>query len=208
MPVLSNEFLDIQATLECALTLICLHDMIRTYSVKNLSALFCKITSKYEGNYYCLNCKNHEYYCNIEMPKEERIWKYNHGEKSKKIEFIIYADTESLLEKISICHNNLGKVSITKINKHTACGYSLFTYCSFDAIKNKYIYYKGKDCMKNLSRDQRKYATKINSYEREEMIPLTNKEYKAQAHYLVVLILFLRAFTIVNTKVENLVLNT
>ena len=34
------------------------------------------------------------------MPQEESILNYNHGEKSMKISFIIYADTDSLLEKI------------------------------------------------------------------------------------------------------------
>ena len=32
MPALSQEFLDIQITIECGLTLKCVHDMIRTYS--------------------------------------------------------------------------------------------------------------------------------------------------------------------------------
>ena len=48
------------------------------------------------------------YYCYAEMPKEDnKILKYNHREKSMKVPFIIYADLESLLEKINICHNNL-----------------------------------------------------------------------------------------------------
>ena len=33
-----------------------------------------------------------------------------------KVPFIIYADTESLLEKVNICHNNPEKLSTTKIN--------------------------------------------------------------------------------------------
>ena len=80
-----------------------------------LSALFYKITSKNDGDSYCLNClhsfrirnklkeyenvcKNYDC-CYIEMPKEESILKYNHGEKSIKVQFIIYADIESLLKK-------------------------------------------------------------------------------------------------------------
>ena len=44
------------------------------------------------------------------MPKEDnKILKYNHGEKSVKTPFITYADLESLLEKISTSHNNPGK---------------------------------------------------------------------------------------------------
>ena len=69
-----------------------------------------------------------------------------------KIPLIIYADfdLDSLLEKISTCHNNLKKSSTTKINKHTPSGYSLFMHCSFDTTKNKLDYYRGSNCMKNF----------------------------------------------------------
>ena len=40
-----------------------------------------------------------------------------------KVPFIIYADVESLLEKINACHDNPEKSSTTKINKHTPSGY-------------------------------------------------------------------------------------
>ena len=70
------------------------------------------------------------------MPNEDnKILKYNHREKSMRAPFIIYADLESLLEKMETCYNNPEKSSTTKINKHTPSGYSLFTYCSFDITK-------------------------------------------------------------------------
>ena len=40
--------------------------------------------------------------------------------------FIVYADLEYLLEKLSTWHNNPEKSSTTKVNKHTPSGYSLF----------------------------------------------------------------------------------
>ena len=74
-------------------------------------------------------CENHDY-CYVEMPEENnKILKYNHGEKSVKVPFTIYADLESLLEKINTCHNNPEKLSTIKINKHTPSGYSLVTNC-------------------------------------------------------------------------------
>ena len=75
-------------------------------AVKKISALL--------RDLYCLNClhshrteekfkkhkdvcKNHNY-CYAEMPKEDnKALKYNHGEKSMKHPFIIYADVECLL---------------------------------------------------------------------------------------------------------------
>ena len=52
--------------------------------------------------------------------------KYNHGEKSIKIPFTIYADLECLLEKMSTCQNDPNKSSTTKINKHALSGYSIY----------------------------------------------------------------------------------
>ena len=93
-------------------------------------------------------CENHDYY-HVEMPtKDSNIIKYNHGEKSMKLPFVIYADLEYLLEKISTCENNSNESSTTKINKHTPSGYSIFTSCSFDESKNKLNYYRGKDFVK------------------------------------------------------------
>ena len=78
-----------------------------------------------------------------------------------KVSFIIYADLESLLEKMNACHNNPKKSSTTKINKHTSSGYSLFTNCSFDTTKNKRDYYRGKNCMKNFCLYLKEHAHEI-----------------------------------------------
>ena len=96
------------------------------------------------------------------MPEEDnKILKCNHGEKSMKVPFIVFAGLESLLEKMNTCHNNSEKSSTTKINKHTPSGYSLFTHCSFDSTKNKHDYYRSKNSMKNVCLDLREHATKL-----------------------------------------------
>ena len=60
--------------------------------------------------------KNHDP-CYIEMlEKSENILKYNHGEKSIKILFIIHANIEFLLEKLNIRHDNPEKPTTTTIN--------------------------------------------------------------------------------------------
>ena len=111
------------------------------------------------------------------MPNEgNKIIKYNQGRKSIKSPFIIYADLECLLEKISTCYNNPKKSSTTEINKHTPSGYSLFTHCSFDETKNKLDYYRGEYGMKTFCKDLREHATKIINYEKKDMIPLMKKE--------------------------------
>ena len=74
------------------------------------------------------------------MPKENnKLSKYNNGEKSMKVPFIIYADLESSLEKINTCYNTPKKSTKSEINLHTTYGYSLFTHCSFDITKKSLI---------------------------------------------------------------------
>ena len=85
-------------------------------AVKSLSALLRRITSKHDRDFYGLNCfhwystknklKKYEKVCNdhdycyVEMPDEDnKILKYNHGEKAMKSPFITYADLECLLKK-------------------------------------------------------------------------------------------------------------
>ena len=85
-------------------------------AVKSLSRLLRGITSNHDGDCYCLNCF-HSYrtenklnahkrtcgnneYCNIEMPSpNNNLIKYNQGDKSLKLPFIIYADLECILKK-------------------------------------------------------------------------------------------------------------
>ena len=81
-------------------------------AVKNLPGLLKGITSTHEKDFHPYRtkskleshkkiCENHDY-CHVEMPtKDNNIIKYNHGERSMKVPFIIYADLECLLEKVS-----------------------------------------------------------------------------------------------------------
>ena len=96
------------------------------------------------------------------MPgKGKNILEYTPGEKSVMTPFVIYADLEFILEKISGCRNDPEKSSSTKINKHAASGYSLFRHFLFDKSKNEFDYYRGNNCMKNFSIDLREQAEKI-----------------------------------------------
>ena len=121
-------------------------------------------------------CKNHDYHC-TEMPeKDNNMSKNIHEEKSMKVAFVIYADAEPLLEKIDTFYSNWEKLSIAKVNKHTACGYSLFTHYSFNSNKNKHDYYRGEDCTKNFCKRFKEYKTEIIDYAKRKILPLTEEE--------------------------------
>ena len=152
-------------------------------AVKSLSRLLRGISSNHNSDYYCLNCfnfyrtenklnvhkkicENHEY-CNIEMPSpNNNIIKYNQGDKSLELPFIIYAKIDT----------NPDLSSTTKINQHIPSGYSIYTNCSFDKSNNKLSYYRGEDCRKRFCKDLKDHATKIIDFKKKSMIPLTKEE--------------------------------
>ena len=61
------------------------------------------------------------------MPEDNKILKYNPGEKSLKVLFMIYADLECLLRKIDSCQNDPKISSTEKKAKHKPSGYSWIT---------------------------------------------------------------------------------
>ena len=111
-------------------------------AVKRISGLLRGITSRHNGDFYCLNylhsyttenklrkhepiCNDHDF-CFLKMPDDDnKILKYVPGKNSLKVLFIIYADLECLLQKIESCQNNPKKSYTEKKAVHRPSGYSL-----------------------------------------------------------------------------------
>ena len=69
-------------------------------------------------------CNGHDY-CYPVMPTEDnKILKYNHGEKLLKVLLIIYLDLESLLKKPI-----LAKIIQKKKAKHETSGWAMIVKC-------------------------------------------------------------------------------
>ena len=126
-------------------------------AAKSISGFLRGITSNHNGDFYCLNCLhsyttekklrkhgkicNNKEFCHPKIPDEDNeILKYIPGEKSLRVPFLIYADLECLLKKISTCSNNPDKSYTEKKAVHKPPGYSLVTCCSFDESKNERKY--------------------------------------------------------------------
>ena len=92
-------------------------------AVKKLSALLRGITSKNNGDFYCVNClhsfrtknnlKSHKKacenkdFCSIIMPSQDtKILEFGQYQKSDKAPFIIYADLERMIDKLDGCKND------------------------------------------------------------------------------------------------------
>ena len=110
------------------------------------------------------------------MPtKHNKTLKHNHGEKSLKAPFTIYADLKRWLIKEQSCQNNPIESYTERKAKHEPLDYSLSLISSFDSKENKHSVYRGRDCFKRFCSDLKELATKIINYEEKEMIPLTDK---------------------------------
>ena len=108
-------------------------------AVKKLCALLRGVTSKHNGDLYCLN----------------RFHSCSTKDKLKSI--IMYVKImiifmQSLLGKMSTCNDNPEKPLTSKINKHAPSGYSLFPHCSFDLTKNRLIVIEVKTVSKGFVR--------------------------------------------------------
>ena len=163
---------------------------------KKTSTLLRGVTSKNNGDFYCLSChhlfrtkntlESYKYVCENKdfygavMPSEStKILEFNQYWKSNEKPSTIYADLQSLIKKVDGCKSNPEKSSITKVGEHVTCGYLMSTLWTLDGIENKQDVYRGEDCRKTIYESSREHTTKIIKFENEEMIPLTLEEYKS-----------------------------
>ena len=103
---------------------------------------------------YCLQCFSSERILNdhkvnclqvngtqaIKMPtKDNNILKFENYYKQQKVPFVIYADFESISEKVQGCKPNDKKSYTTAYQKHTDCGYGYKVVCCYDDYYSKPI---------------------------------------------------------------------
>ena len=66
-----------------------------------------------------------------------------------KAPFIIYADSESILEKISTCMPEPGASSTTQIDIHKPCRFSFIAVRSDGEVVKDFLY-RGEDCVQRF----------------------------------------------------------
>ena len=136
--------------------------------VKNPSRLLSKqISAHKEGTHICFRCLNpfwthkslekHWEYCRnheavkINMPEKGTMLRFKHHERSDRVPFIIYADTEALIKKMHNCDPNPQNSYTKKYQKHEPISFSYYIK-SFDdnVYKSKLRKYTGEDSMKKF----------------------------------------------------------
>ena len=136
--------------------------------VKNSSRLLSKQVSAHkEGTHICFRCLNplwshkslekHWEYCRnheavkINMPEKGTILRFKHHERSERVPFIIYADTEALIKEMQNCDPNPQNSYTKKYQKHEPVSFSYYIK-SFDdnVYESKLRKYTGEDAMEKF----------------------------------------------------------
>ena len=136
--------------------------------VKNPSRLLSKqISAHKKGTHICFRCLNpfwshkslekHWEYCRnheavkINMPEKGTILRFKHHERSDRVPFIIYADTEALIKEMHNCDPNPQNSYTKKYQKHKPISFSYYIR-SFDdnVYESKLRKYTGEDAMEKF----------------------------------------------------------
>ena len=86
----------------------------------------------------------------IDMPeKGKNILQFTDYQKQMKAPFVIYADSESILEKMDTCIPAPGESSTTQIDKRKPCGFSFVAVRSDGEVVKDFLY-RGEDCVQRF----------------------------------------------------------
>ena len=106
--------------------------------MEKLPPLLRELTSKRNGDNYCLNylhsfrtrnkLESRKKVRKIVIPSEDaKILEFNQSRKCDKARLIIFSDLESLIVSIDGCKNNREKSYTTKVSEHIPSGFSIST---------------------------------------------------------------------------------
>ncbi|KAL9957602.1 hypothetical protein ACROYT_G034521 [Oculina patagonica] len=136
--------------------------------VKKVSALLFDQSKHQHAKHFCMMCltgftradllENHEKYCNgmngrptrIDMPEEgKNNLSFQNHHKQMKVPYVIYADFEALVRKISGCElgpESKQKSYTEKTEQHEACGFA-YTVVRSDGRNKRPVVYRGKNAV-------------------------------------------------------------
>ena len=154
--------------------------------IKDLIRLVRRQVTRYKGRVYlcdaCLQFFSNEtiyktHNCSkilTILPENNSILKFKNYERQQRINFIIYADFESLLINLNECYSN----NTLTLKLHQPSSFAYYICCSYNSQLNKYVSYRGEDCVKvfikRLVRDAKRIQNVLSHH--KPMSPLTFKQ--------------------------------
>lgn len=139
--------------------------------IKDLIRLIKRQVSQHKGELFlCETClqffasrkKYESHYCTkilTVLPNKNSVLQFKNYERQQKIHFVIYADFESLL--LNFKDDNASKHT-TKNKLHQPSCFAYYVCCSYDSNLNKFVTYRGLDCVEVFIKSLIKEAKLIN----------------------------------------------
>ena len=144
--------------------------------IKNFNRLCYNVNKHARKKYFCKHCiqhftnesilRKHMEDCMvlngcqaIEMPAEEEITKFKSFRETVKIPFVIHADLESILHKLTVeqkqgMEPGMHPHSTEKLQKHVACSYGYKVVCCYDdRLSKPFKMYRGLDSVHKFFTD-------------------------------------------------------
>ena len=154
---------------ERVINLMIISESNRTHyvAIKSVSRLLSSKNTNHKGKeYFCNNClqgfkeensrDEHIVYCmnnesvKVEMPHKNPIVQYSDDQFQFKVQFVMYADFESMLELIQGPGNDPSISSTRRINNHVSSGWCVRSELAYGEVKDPLKLYRGKDCDKKF----------------------------------------------------------
>ena len=121
----------------------------------------------------------------IGMPAEGEVTKFKSFRETVKIPFVIYADLESLLHKLTVTQKlEVDQEQTEKLQKHVACSYGYKVVCCYnDSLSKPYKMYRGTDSVHKFFTDifeeEKEILEKLKSFQNTPL----NLSYKEKMHH-------------------------
>ena len=170
--------------------------------IEDFNSFMYNQTKHKEKKHFCMHClqcfsservlNNHKDNCiqvngtqAIKMPdKDNNILKFKNFHKQQPVPFVIYADFEAIIEKISGCQPNNNKSSTEAYQKHTDCGYGYKVVCCYDDKYSKpATIYRGEKGVHELMEDmleEVKYCKNVMKKEFNKPLKMTKEDEEFQ----------------------------
>ena len=140
--------------------------------IKNFNRLCYNVTKHKAKKFFCKHCiqhfasesilQKHKEDCMlltkcqaIEMPSEGEVIKFKSFRETVKIPFVIYADLEALLHKLTVSQKQETEQDQTeKLQKHIACSYGYKVVCCYDdKLSKPFKMYRGVESVNKFFSD-------------------------------------------------------
>ena len=137
-------------------------------AIKSLSRLLASKNSKHaHKQYFCTNClqgftlelsrDQHYFYCinnemvRVEMPRKGSRVEFYDGQNQFKVPFMMYADSEVLLEPIQErVPGGPNQPYTSEVSRHIPSGWCVYSKFAYGDVKDPLTVYRGEDCVEKF----------------------------------------------------------